>query len=81
MGSEAIIAVASSLLGGMLVAAVTSLMTRRKVQAETEVLRAQAERERAEATRILFDLRVHEAERFALADTDLPDWPAGWGLA
>ena len=81
MGSEAIIAVASTLFGGALVAVVTSLMTRRKVQAETEMLRAQAERERAEATRILFDLKIHETDRGASPDNGLPDHPAGWFLA
>lgn len=57
MLTEVIVSLISSLVGGLLVATVNHLFTRRKTNAETEKLRAETERIRAESERIRNETR------------------------
>jgi len=53
MPTEVIIGFASSIIGGLLVAIVNQLFTKRRTDAEAEVLKAQAEKIRAETATLL----------------------------
>ena len=77
MSLEIVLSAVASMVGGSLVAGTTALVSRKKVDAESDVLRAQAERERAEAKRILSGIGGREERPDMSTEAPLGWWPAG----
>jgi hypothetical protein len=75
MATEIITSIISSIIGGLLVAIVNHVFTRKKTEAETDKLRAETEKIRAEAEKIRTEIgglrnTVEEASYLASATSD-----------
>lgn len=76
MNAQVIVGLVSSLLGGVVVALVTYLTTRQRVAAETRKLDAEAERTKAETSKILSEMSTPQ-KRISPSGTT----PQGWQVA
>ena len=76
LSTQLLVALASSIVGGSLVALIGQLATRKRTEAEVRKLDAEADRTRAETSKLLSEIRVTPAEPAPGGKA-----PLGWFLA
>jgi len=77
MSLEIIMSAVASMVGGSLVAGTTALVSRKKIDAESDMLHPQAEREKADAKRILMGIGRPDGSGRAAAEAPLGWWCSG----